>query len=277
MSTFIWLASYPKSGNTWVRAFLSSVKRDGGPININKLDKVTQPSTRHFLDDLLGIATADLTREEILLARPAVMSAYSRTAKGATLHKVHDAWVCNAAGQSLFPSELTQASIYIVRDPRDVAISLAHHLGKTVNYAIKQMGNPSFALSDSATKSTPNTYQPLLTWSQHVESWLDRAVPSPLLVRYEDMIADPVQQGARIARHAGLEKTMDIYAQAAQNTRFSELTKQEAQLGFQEILAPGRRFFRSGKAGGWKETLTPDQAAQIEQEHGQVMRRLGYL
>lgn len=277
MSAFIWLASYPKSGNTWVRAFLSSVKQDGGPININKLDNVTQPSSRHFLDDLLGIATADLTQEEILLARPAVMSAYKHTVKGTTLHKVHDAWVCNAEGQPLFPPELTHASIYIVRDPRDVAISLAHHLGRTIDYAIKHMGTSKSALSNNATAFTPNTYQPLLTWSQHVESWLDQAAPTPLLVRYEDMVADPIQQGARIAHHAGFEKAMEIYAQAAQNTRFSELTKQEAQNGFKEILAPGRRFFRAGKAGGWKDVLTPTQVTQIEQDHGRVMQRLGYL
>lgn len=277
MSTFIWLASYPKSGNTWVRAFLSSVKQDGRPIDINKLDIVTQPSSRYLLDDLLGIATADLTLEEILSARPAAMVAYSRMVKGVTLHKVHDAWVRNAEGLPLFPPELTQASIYIVRDPRDVAVSFAHHLGISIDNAIKRMATFNSALSHEAIRFTPNTRQPLLTWSQHVESWLDQADPTPLLVRYEDLLTDPAQQGARIARHAGLNRTMDVYEQAAQNTRFSELSKQEAQNGFKEKMAPDRRFFRSGKAGGWKETLTPDQAAQIEQEHGQVMRRLGYL
>jgi hypothetical protein len=277
MSAFIWLASYPKSGNTWVRAFLSSVKKDGRPIDINKLDIVTQPSSRYFLDDLLGIATADLTQEEVLSARPAAMSAYSRTSKGLTLHKVHDAWVRNSEGLPLFPPEFTHSSIYIVRDPRDVAISFAHHLGQSVDYAIKRMANPGSALSYNATKFTPNTSQPLLTWSQHVESWLDQADPSPLLVRYEDMLADPLQQGARIAHHAGLDKAIDVYEQAVLNTRFSELKKQETQNGFKETMAPGRHFFRSGKAGGWKEVLTPAQVAQIEHDHGQVMRRLGYL
>lgn len=277
MTTFIWLASYPKSGNTWVRAFLSSVRQDGGPIDINRLDVVIQPSSRYFLDDIFGIPTADLTQSEILQARPAAMSAYSSAADKATIHKVHDAWLCNADGQPLFPAELTKASIYIVRDPRDVAISFAHHIGKSIDYAIDQMAAPDSALGLNLRRFTPNTSQLLLTWSQHVESWLDHASPTPLLVRYEDMMADPVGQGALIARHAGFDKTMSVYEQAAKNSSFSELNKQEAQNGFKEVLAPDRRFFRSGKAGGWKNTLAPAQIARIEQAHGAVMQRLGYL
>lgn len=277
MSTFIWLASYPKSGNTWVRAFLSSVKHDGRPVDINRLETVTQPSSRHFLDDLFGVATADLTPEEVMLARPAALSAHGSSTSHTELHKVHDAWLRNRDGQPLFPPELTQASVYIVRDPRDVAISFAHHIGKSIDQAIDKMASTETCLGSNLGRFTPTTRQPLHTWSQHVESWLDHATPSPLLVRYEDMMADPVRQGARIARHVGFDKTMDIYEQAAQNTRFSELSKQETQSGFREVLAPERRFFRSGKAGGWKDTLTPAQIARIEQAHGPVMRRLGYL
>lgn len=276
MSTFIWLASYPKSGNTWVRAFLSSVAQDGAPVDINRMS-TPQPSTRHVLDDLLGVPTSDLTNKEILQARPAALRAYAARQKEPLISKVHEAWQKTSAGQPLFPTELTKASVYIVRDPRDVAVSFAHHLGKSIEHVITLMADPEAALSGSIDKLNTNTQQPLLSWSQHVESWLDLASPSPLLVRYEDMLADPLGQGILMAKHVGLHKETSVYEQAVQHTSFSALSQQESAGGFRETLAHGRRFFRSGRSGAWKETLSLEQIATIEKNHGSVMARLGYL
>lgn len=277
MSCFIWLASYPKSGNTWVRAFLTSLRQDGRPVNINQLDFAQQPSARAIMDEMLGISTSELSNEEILQARPAALAAYAATQKGTQICKIHEAWLKNNAGQPYFPSELTAASVYIVRDPRDVAISFAHHLGCSIDHIIGRMANPDDALSRSNGWITLNTIQPLLTWSQHVESWLDLATPSPLLVRYEDMLANPLEQGSRIARHVGMEKPQAICEQAVRSSGFKELYKQEHSEGFSEARSPDRPFFRSGRAGGWKEKLSSAQISRIEQAHGAVMTRLGYL
>lgn len=276
MSGFVWLASYPKSGNTWLRAFLTSVLADGETIDINAMP-AAQPSSRAILDEMFGIDTSDLTPDEILNARPAALAAEHARAGGAPFRKVHEAWIRTADGTPLFAEELTAASVYIVRDPRDVAISLAHHLGDTIDAMISFMADPKASLSGTRSAFRVHCKQPLLSWSGHFESWCDHAAPSPLLVRYEDMIDDPLAEGIRIARHIGLTKPRDIYEKAVAQSSFGALQRQEVSKSFVEVLAPGRRFFRSGKAGGWRAVLTPDQIAQIERAHAPAMRRLGYL
>jgi aryl sulfotransferase len=277
MSKAIWLASYPKSGNTWVRAFLSSVEKNGEAIDINQMAPIMQPSARHVLDDILGIATSDLTKDEILLARPAALAAYCAIQKDHFICKVHEAWMHNGRGIPLFPAELTQASVYIVRDPRDVAISFAHHLGKSIDHAIDFMADPDAMLSRIVNHIGPRTSQPLLSWSQHVNSWLDQANPAPLLVRYESMLENPLLEGIRIAQHTGLQKEISVYERAVKHSSFSELSKQENNNRFKEASNPDRVFFRAGTAGNWQTKLSTQQITRIENAHGTVMTRLGYL
>lgn len=277
MSRFIWLASYPKSGNTWVRAFLESVRHDGAAIDINRLSRVVQPAARSMLDELFGVPSSDLTPEEVLQARPGALQHYPSQAGEPSLHKVHDACLYLPDGQCLFPPALTLASVYIVRDPRDVAVSFAHHFGKTVDEAIATLADPNAALGASTHRLPYITLQPLLSWSQHVASWLDQAKPAALLVRYEDMLADPLAQGERIARHIGLDKPAAVYARAVRHSSFDVLRAQEAQHGFREVLAPERQFFRRGQAGAWRHSLSLAQASRIEADHHAMMQRLGYL
>lgn len=277
MSGFVWLASYPKSGNTWVRAFLSSVLQGGGPVDINRLTAAMQPSRRDGLDDLFGIETSDLLPAEILDARPAALAASDAMHSDAVLCKVHEAWVRTSTGLPLFPAAVTKASVYIVRDPRDVAVSFAHHWQMPIDHVIDLMADPAAALSGVSSCFTANTVQPLLTWSGHVESWLDLAAPSPLLLRYEELLAAPVAQGRRVARHLGQLAADDVYEAAARHTDFATLRCQEDEHGFAESRVVEQRFFRSGKAGAWRTALSPSQTARIEREQGTVMTRLGYL
>ena len=276
MSGYHWLASYPKSGNTWLRLALSSLARGGAPPDFAAEDRFAPiASDRTAFDLLLDVDSADLTDDEAEALRPRFHEIDAGRYAEPQLRKVHDAWTRTPAGEPLFPPALTLGAVYLVRDPRDVAVSLAHHLGIDLDRTIAFMGRADAALAMGGRGGVPQLRQRLLTWSAHVRSWLDAPAP-PLLLRYEDMLADPAATLARAARHLGRAAAPEAVARAAAATRFEALRAAEARHGFAERPKTAGRFFRRGIAGGWRDTLTPAQAARIEADHGGVMADLGY-
>jgi hypothetical protein len=98
-----------------------------------------------------------------------------------------------------------------------------------------------------------------------------------LVVRYEDLLADPSTTLAGVAKFCGFEATPAAIAAAVENSDFSRLSDREAESGFLERPAGMARFFRTGRAGNWRTELSPDQIRTIEDDHGAIMRRFGYL
>lgn len=276
MGVYLWLASYPKSGNTWLRLALASLAEGGAPPAFGEaLGFAARASGRAAFDRLLDIDSADLTADEIEQLRPRLYEAEARRSRAPIVRKVHDAWTLTGAGEPLFPPALTLAAIYIVRDPRDVAVSFAHFSEQDLDWTIAEMGRPDRALTAGARRGGPQLRERLLTWSGHVRSWLDAPV-KPLLLRYEDMLAHPEAALAQAARHLGRDAPADAVARAAAATRFKALQATEERDGFAERPTTARRFFRSGIAGGWREALSVAQAARIEADHGEMMAELGY-
>jgi len=143
-------------------------------------------------------------------------------------------------------------------------------MGRSVEEMIAFMADPGAAnASDDA-----QVFELLSSWSRHVISWV--GAERRLLVRYEDLVAEPVRYFGRIIRFLG---TGEVDQKRLETTiafsSFKELAAQEAADGY---TAGGRheKFFRRGKAGGWRDALSADQAARIFAQHGEVMGKLGY-
>lgn len=273
MTGFYWLASYPKSGNTWMRSALW-VLRHRRPVDLAELVRWAPVSgARAIFDAVLGVESSDLTAREVEALRPRVFEALARDAAEPMLRKVHEPWIRTSTGEPLFPPDVTLGAVYIVRDPRDVAVALAHHEGVSVDEAIAIMESPP-----------PRTLAPhrqldfrWVGWRQHVEGWLGAPGIRVLPVRFEDMVADLSAVLARVAPFLGWNATSQAIAEAVEATSFERLRAAEESQGFAEKPIRMTRFFRRGEVGGWRSVLTPDQAARIEHTHGTVMAKLGYL
>ncbi|WP_428248433.1 sulfotransferase domain-containing protein [Ferrovibrio sp.] len=275
----VWLASYPKSGNTWMRIALTSLRDGGAGVKLNHLKRGIGAflAMRYRLDALLDIDSSDLTPEEVLLLRPQVHGLLDMVAEKVSVWKVHDCWGRTQDGEAMFPAEATAAAIYLVRDPRDIAVSYAHYFGIDIDKAIDHMADRSYrvaARTDASHFHLPQIYS---SWSEHVLSWVDHSGLAPLVLKYEDMVTDMGFALRQVSDLIGWNTSDTAIEGAVASTRFDRLQEQERAVGFPEVMSRQRPFFRQGKAGAWRDTLSAAQVARIEAVHGAVMERLGYL
>ncbi len=267
-----WIASYPKSGNTWVRGLIASLLTGGdAPALLSRIGKICpHGASREWIEEVLDVSTEDMTPVELTRARADATLDWTKTA-GPRLLKIHDHY-----DSRLFPAEATAGTVFIVRDPRDVAPSWAHHMDVSLDIAIDRMGTPDFTLARSRTGPNPQAEQRLGSWSNHAASWLEQKSGPLLLLRYEALLADPMSETTRLAVFLGLATDAAAIGRAVATCHFESLRKAETTAGFREKLVYMDRFFRQGQAGAWRETLTSEQAARLTADHGAVMARLGY-
>jgi hypothetical protein len=277
MGGIYWLASYPKSGNTWLRTVLMNFRANAEqPVDINGLSTGRIASNRIWVDDVCGFDTSDLRQEEIENLRPEIYrwtSAETETG----FHKVHDAYRITASGRPLVDDIATRGAVYIIRNPLDVAPSFANHRGCSIDEAISHMADESYALARSDDALSDQLLQFMGSWSHHVLSWIEAANLKLMTLRYEDMHADPVAAFGQALAFLGLEADKARLERAIDFSRFDVLAAQEAESGFRERPPRAERFFRKGQVGDWRTSLDEDQVSRIIADHGAVMRRFGYL
>ncbi len=128
------------------------------------------------------------------------------------------------------------------------------------------------------TNNTAETaYETWGSWSEHVYSWTIAPHEAVLVVRYEDMLAEPTETFRTICNHLRQKPDDAVLAEAIELSSFDKLKRQEEQYDFRERSERADRFFVTGKAGGWKERLSAAQASRIVDAHGEQMRRYGYI
>lgn len=264
-----WLASYPKSGNTWVRMFLAAYRYGIG--SINQAAALMRGDNNVFAYQAASPKPVqDLTTHEALALRQAAMlHMLYQSPDDPVILKTHNA-AATLNGVELCWEPITAGAVYLIRDPRDVALSYSRHVGKDADGTIALMAE------DYARTMTQNTEIAhfLSSWSLHVQSWQRRE--NVLFVRYEDMLSDPVAAFSRIVEALALELDTDRVKAAVEAVAFDKLREQEQREGFLEASNKADSFFHNGRAGRWREELSRQQIMQIEADHGPTMAAFGY-
>ncbi|HTH97891.1 MAG TPA: sulfotransferase domain-containing protein [Stellaceae bacterium] len=273
MGKLIWLASYPKSGNTWLRTLLHNyLCAAATPYDINQLTDITTGESGASLYRRYDPRPASqYSIAEVQRMRPLVHADLTRTREAPVFVKTHNASVI-VAGVPLVTPQLTEKAIYILRDPRDVAVSYSRHRGYSIDETIDFMADPDAATGGDDDK----VYEHLGSWSIHVHFWTRRPSPRLLVLRYEDLLAAPHEMFGGVVRFLGGVPEPELLDRAIRFSAFEELSGQERHQGFLENPS-SKPFFGQGRAGVWQDALKPSQAARIEAAHAVEMQRFGYL
>ena len=285
-----WISSYPKSGNTLVRAIIASLffSRDG-KFKFNQLKHTTQFEKRNRLNLIKQINEEDFLNLDQLK----VLSKYWLTLqkkenmkidKGFGFVKSHSSYVSILNNWFTNPSN-TAGYIYIVRDPRDVAISWAKHANLTYDESINFMLDFNSCIewakenSDLPEQIKPRTF--LSSWDEHVGSWVNNDLLVPkLILRYEDLvykkkeIFDSIVEFFEKNFHINFKLTKIKINNIIETTEFKKLKLQESQIGFEE--AQSGTFFRKGTKNQWKNILNVKQINKIENKFRDFMNKFGY-
>jgi aryl sulfotransferase len=274
MGRITWLASYPKSGNTWLRAIIDRIVRPEKPFDLNALGE-TAPAfsglTERFIVDHgieVPLSAPGEIRRYWAPTQRAVCSSSGRDAFLKT-HNVAAKFDCGH-----FPDPtLTRSAIYIVRDPRDVAISFAYHYRQPLGLAVATL------CTSSALNFKPEQIgrtELLTSWGEHVAAWTALKRIPVLVLRYEDLLVDAAAGVRRIAKLLGRELSDAQVSDAVRATSFERLRREEAERGFTEAVKAGS-FFRAGTAGQWSELRDQTVFRPLLERFAKPMRRYGYL
>ena len=275
MGNIVWLASYPKSGNTWMRAFLHNLFRDPKQaMNINDMTgSLSQGESSSGWYRLIDNRPPDeWTVEEIARMRPRVHEMIAQSQPGSVFCKTHCA-LLTVRGFPTVNMQVSAGAIYIIRNPLDVVLSFADFQGVDLDVAAKMMATENFETPAGGS----NVTEALGSWSQHVTSWTGGGGQMVHVVRYEDLKTSPTKTFGGVVKFLQLDAPRGRIERAIKNSSFKVLRAQEEKFGFVERSPMQERFFRSGKSGEWRDVLTDDQISAIVEAHREPMERFGYI
>ena len=277
----IWLASYPKSGNTWVRSFLSAYYYSSdGKFTFELLKKIKQFPSKEFFDRKL--LSVDEASQNWIIAQKKI-----KDKKKICFLKTHNV---NGAfkGNSFTTTEFTAGAIYIVRDPRNVLTSVINHYSLSESDGLKMMNSVYRNLRDENDNDNYSNYSFISSWSNNYNSWkLSKSINS-LFIKYEDLENDKYNTFSKIVNFTNniIKKEREIdenkFKLALETTNFEVLQKKEKYEGFDEAVYSSKEgkmkpFFNLGRKNNYKNLLKPETSKIIESLFEKEMKELGYL
>ena len=282
----IWLASYPKSGNTFLRSLLTAYlfTKDGN-FNFSVLKNINQfPNNITF--EKLGI---DISNEKEVIKNYIKVQEETnkRDGQGIRFLKTHST-LQDIDGHKFTNLNNCLGAIHIVRDPRDVVKSYSNHNSTSIDESINHMKefNISGGIKNSKDRKS-ETIVHIGSWSSHYTSWKEfDKVDRYLLIKYEDLVEETEKTFLKVLTFICklTKKKLDVDKDKLKNvlntTSFDNMQKLEKQKGFSEASNfNGKKitFFKYGAKNNWKNFLTSENRKKIEDIFRGEMKELGYL
>ena len=278
----IWLASYPKSGNTWVRSIISSLLYSSdGNFNFELIKKISQfPEKKYFKDFIDDFSNFNKIKENWISAQDTI-----NLDNEIKILKTHNGKY-TVGTDSFTNNQNTLATIYVVRDPRTLISSLSNHYTLTIDKASDFLMTPQIIGNNKRWEEKETGMQCLLgKWNDHYRSWTKNK-NNLLLIKYEDLIRSPENELERVINF--LKKYLNVKTDKNKNkkiletTSFENLKEMEQKGLFKEnVLNKNDKnkvnFFHLGPSNNWKDTLNESVKNKIEKDFYQEMTELEYL
>lgn len=255
-----------------MRAFLAALVTGGDARDLNVLQAIApDDNSGRYYRPFVGKSLDKATLAEIARARPQAQRAMAAKAEGFLFLKTHN-MLAHHLGTPTIATDVTAGAIYLLRNPLDVAVSYSAFRDQPIDDVIAKMRKSQRVLS----RPKFGAYDVAGSWSENVHSWTRQPHPRLLVLRYEDMVASPIECFGKVVEFLRMDVDDLALARAVERSSFEKLRAAEAESGFQERPPQTRAFFRSGRAGEWRERLSDRQVANIVLPHAAQMQRFGY-
>ena len=281
----IWIASYPKSGNTWLRSLLTAyLYSNNGNFEFNLLKKILKFPSKKHLDFFIKNFSNIKKVSKYWIAAQERINLYNQNKS--VLLKTHSA-LCTLENNAFTNKKNTQAVIYAVRDPRNVITSISNHYSFSIQESYNFMINKNKILTgDKWGGKNFGISEIIGNWAEHYNSWKNIKFAPIITIRYEDLINDTNDSLIKILHF--LQKFIDVkidnkkILKTIESCNFESLHKMEIEQGFDESaysekLEKKVNFFHLGKENNWKKLLRPEMEKKIRTIFNNEMKELNYI
>ena len=275
----IWIASYPKSGNTYIRSFLSAYFfTNTGNFDFKLLKNIEQFPDKQFFNGFIDNID-DASKSWLSIQKDLIKTNKTR------FLKTHSAFISFNNNQ-FTNAETTLGSVYIVRDPRSIVTSIMNHFSMDQFEAAEMLFDEDRGIKSS--DGNLSTYSFLSSWCNHFNSWNNLKTIKSILIKYEDLEKSNEEIFSNLIRYInnliGSNEGIDHqkFIKALETTKFSFLKKKEGEEGFVESVYSKSKdhkipFFNQGFKNDWEKILEKKVLDKIEKKFYKEMKLLGYL
>ena len=292
--SFYYLASYPRSGNTWCRLFIYELFKSKffglnayeenscfrGSQDHNDFFKIqSMISSRQCIDDQLGFESSDLLLNELDTYRPKTELNKINGIKNFNVLKVHDAFISPLnGGNPVMPIKDCKGVIYLVRNPIDIVASLSKFYEWDVQKTIEFLIDINAGLCNSSQSCSNFVRQYMGSWAFHVKSWTTQEKLPIIVVRYEDLVKSPHKYFFQIAEFLKLSSNENEINNAIRKTTFETLKNNQLKYqAFIEKPKSCKEFFWKGLLGEGEKIINTFQRDKIIDSLGDVMEFYSYI